>query len=118
MATIADVFVALGRARGLVAATPPPSGEVPIDFMHTGIPGRERVSAWCTTCLATMFACHAWAEDPSPMARTIIARARPFLGGELTPPGVRNYFAEPARLRHTTALACGSLAFSLRAEHA
>ncbi len=33
-------------------------------------------------------------EDPSPVARTIIERARPFLEGELTPPGIRNYFAE------------------------
>ncbi|MBK9407613.1 MAG: hypothetical protein IPN47_06090 [Gemmatimonadetes bacterium] len=94
MATIADVRVALDRARGFVAATPLPSGEVPIDFMHTGIPGRERVSAWCTNCFATMFACHALAEESSPVARTIIERARPFLEGELIPPGIWNYFAE------------------------
>ena len=94
MATIADVRVALDRARGFVAATQLPSGEVPIDFMHKVVPGREQVSTWCTNCFATMFACHALAVESSPVARTIIERARPFLEGELIPPGIWNYFAE------------------------
>lgn len=94
MATIAEVRVAFDRARGFVAATQLPSGDVPINFMLKITPGREQESTLCTNCFATMFACHALAEDPSPPARTIIERARPFLEGELIPPGIWNYFAE------------------------
>lgn len=98
MATQAEVNKALGRARAFVAAKQLPSGEIPLKYIHSVVAGHEQAWMWCSNCFATMFACHALAEDGSPEALVIIERARRFLEGERIPPGIWNFAAKGGRV--------------------